>query len=219
MNDSWNRLEKVIDSSGLSINKFAATIGLKRSENLYRIKKGKNSISKELAELITIKYCNINKAWLLTGEGAMYANPIQNKDGTPVSTKKIPFYDSAIFESEELNGFILPLPEPLYYIDVPTLTNCDFASLFMGDSMKPKIPSGSIVALKEMDIQLILPGEMYLIVTDKYTTIKYIRTVSGNDSLVKLVPENKEFYDEMFLDKSLIRRIFMVKGVISTEVI
>lgn len=219
MNDSWNRLEKVIELSGLSINKFAATIGLNRSENLYRIKKGKNSISKELVDRITIKYCNINKAWLLTGEGAMYTNPVHNKEGTPVSTKKIPFYDSAIFESYELNDSLLPLPEPLYYIDVPTLANCDFASLFVGDSMKPKIPSGSIVALKEIDMELILPGEMYLIVTEKYTTIKYVRTVSESNSLLKLVPENKEFYDEMFLEKSLIRRIFMVKGVISTEVL
>ncbi|MFV0417172.1 MAG: helix-turn-helix transcriptional regulator [Dysgonomonas sp.] len=217
MNESWSRLEKVIDSSGLSINKFATTIGLKRSENLYRIKKGKNSISKELTELITTKYCNINKAWLLTGEGSMYTKPSLNKENNPATTKKIPFYDSAIFESEELNES--PLPEPLYYIDVPSLTNCDFASLFVGDSMKPKIPSGSIVALKEMDIQLILPGEMYLIVTEKYTTIKYVRTVSENHTLLKLVPENKEFYDEMLLDKALIRRIFMVKGVISTEVL
>ena len=39
------------------------SIGLKRAENLYQIKKGNNSISKELAELITIKYCNINNSF------------------------------------------------------------------------------------------------------------------------------------------------------------
>ena len=70
--NSWNRLQKVIDWSGLSVNSFAKSIGLKRAENLYQIKKGNNSISKELSELVTIKYCNISKSWLLTGEGEMF---------------------------------------------------------------------------------------------------------------------------------------------------
>ena len=216
MNDNWDRLSKVIESTNLSINKFATSIGLKRSENLYRIKKGKNSISKDLAEQITIKYCNISKAWLLTGEGTMHINEPENSKRIPLK-KKIPFYDSIIMDFDDQTE--ITLPEPLYYIEVPTLANCDLAALFVGESMKPEIPSGSIVALKEINIHLILPGEMYLIVTDKYTTIKYVRTVNENNSLVRLIPRNTEYYDETFLDKSLIRRLFLVKGVISTKVL
>src|SRR5690606_8849210 len=69
---SWIRLKKTIDWTGLSTNAFAQTIGLKRAENLYQIKKGNYSISKELADKITTKYDNINKLWLLTGEGQMF---------------------------------------------------------------------------------------------------------------------------------------------------
>lgn len=216
MNDNWDRLVKVIESTNLSINKFATSIGLKRSENLYRIKKGKNSISKDLAEQIATKYCNISKAWLLTGEGTMYINESGDKKGLP-SKKKIPFYDSIIMDSDAQTE--ITLPEPLYYIEVPSLANCDLAALFVGESMKPEIPSGSIVALKEINLHLILPGEMYLIVTDKYTTIKYLRTVNENNALLRLIPRNTEYYDEMLLDKSLIRRLFLVKGVISTKVL
>ncbi|SBV94537.1 LexA family transcriptional regulator [uncultured Dysgonomonas sp.] len=216
MNDNWDRLVKVIESTNLSINKFATSIGLKRSENLYRIKKGKNSISKDLAEQITTKYCSISKAWLLTGEGTMYINESGDKKGSS-SKKKIPFYDSIIMDSDEQTE--ITLPEPLYYIEVPSLANCDLAALFVGESMKPEIPSGSIVALKEINLHLILPGEMYLIVTDKYTTIKYIRIVNENNSLLRLIPRNTEHYDEMLLDKSFIRRLFLVKGVISTKVL
>ncbi len=216
MNDNWDRLVKVIESTNLSINKFATSIGLKRSENLYRIKKGKNSISKDLAEQITIKYCNISKAWLLTGEGTMYINESEENRKSS-SKKKIPFYDSIIMDSDAQTE--ITLPEPLYYIEVPSLANCDLAALFVGESMKPEIPSGSIVALKEINLHLILPGEMYLIVTDKYTTIKYLRTVNENNALLRLIPRNTEHYDEMLLDKSLIRRLFLVKGVISTKVL
>ncbi|MDU1892474.1 MAG: S24 family peptidase [Dysgonomonas sp.] len=213
MNDAWDRLEKVIKSTDLSINKFAESIGLKRSENLYRIKKGKNSISKDLAEIITIKYCNFSKSWLLTGEGTMYAN---GQEEAKTSIKKIPFYDSIILDSDGVEE--MTLKEPLYYIEVPTLANCDLAALFVGESMKPEIPSGAIVTLKEIALSQVLPGEMYMIVTDKYTTIKYVRNVTNNDSLLRLIPKNTEAYDEMLLDKSFVRRLFLVKGVISTKV-
>ena len=69
--EKWRRLERVIKWTGLSINSFALTIGLKRSENLYQIKKGNNGISRDLAELITAKYPSVSKGWLLTGEGEM----------------------------------------------------------------------------------------------------------------------------------------------------
>ena len=47
--DDWQRIEKIVRWTGLSVNSFALSIGLNRSENLYRIKRGDNGISKELA--------------------------------------------------------------------------------------------------------------------------------------------------------------------------
>lgn len=217
MNKDWDRLYKVIELSGLSINKFANNIGLKRSENLYRIKNNKNSISKDLAELITKKYCNVSKSWLLTGEGTMYKDLDNAEKGIKeINYKKIPFYGSITYDSTLKD---IKLSTPMYYIDVPSIATCDLAALFVGESMKPIIPSGSIVTLKEINLSLILPGEMYMIITDKYTTIKYIRTVEGNDQIVRLVPCNTNDYDETLIDKSLIRRIFLVKGVISSKIL
>lgn len=51
---SWQRLEQVVKWAGTSTNKFALGIGLKRSENLYQIKRGAFGISKELSSLIKI---------------------------------------------------------------------------------------------------------------------------------------------------------------------
>ncbi|WP_165024923.1 MULTISPECIES: S24 family peptidase [unclassified Dysgonomonas] len=214
--DSWNRLNEVIISTGLTTNAFASSIGLKRSENLYRIKKGKNSISKDLADAIATKYCNISKSWLLTGEGSMY---IENneKDTHSSSYKKIPFYDSVYTDIEPIADG--KKNEPSYYIEVPSLMNCDFATLFVGDSMAPEIPSGAIVTLKEINIESILPGEMYLIVTDAYSTIKYIRTAENDNSILRLIPKNTESYDDAIIKKAQIKRLYLVKGVISTKVL
>ena len=47
---SWRRLERVIESSGLTINSFARYVGLPRGENLYQIKRGNYGISLGVAK-------------------------------------------------------------------------------------------------------------------------------------------------------------------------
>ena len=42
---SWRRLERVIESSGLTINSFARYVELQRGENLYQIKRGNYGVS------------------------------------------------------------------------------------------------------------------------------------------------------------------------------
>jgi len=213
--DSWSRLEKVIDLSGLSVNSFAKSIGLKRAENLYQIKKGNNSISKDLSELITIKYCNINKSWLLTGEGNMLTGESEKTENESL-LKKIPFfnYDISMLKLEKGN-----IPDTKQYIEVPLLNNCDFATLCVGESMTPDIPSGSIVTLKKISIDLLLPGEIYYIVTNEFCTVKFLRTVENDPSKLRLVPGNKDDYDEAILNKNAIRHLFLVKGVISYKIL
>ncbi len=65
--DAWKRLEQIIDKNGLSINAFAAEIGLKRPENLYQIKRGNNGISVDLARKVCVAFPYVDRTWLLTG--------------------------------------------------------------------------------------------------------------------------------------------------------
>lgn len=85
-NTNWQRLEQVINWSELSTNRFAREIGLKRSENLYQIKRGSFGISKSLSELICAKYPGVNRAWLLTGESEMF-NIAQITTGRLITSK------------------------------------------------------------------------------------------------------------------------------------
>jgi phage repressor protein C with HTH and peptisase S24 domain len=212
----WARLEQVINLSGLTINSFAQSIGLKRAENLYQIKKGKNSISKDLAELIVSKYCTISKAWLITGEGSMFTEK-NKRDGESLnSSRGIPFYGS--ISAGEAGSSAIKFSKPLYYLEIPSLSNCDFAITNLGDSMSPDIPPGAIVTLKKLDISSILPGEIYLVVTNDYSTIKRIRTSHDNDLYLRLVPINVGTYDEAVVEKSMIRHLFLVKGVVSLKI-
>ena len=48
--------------------------------------------------------------------------------------------------------------------------------------------------------------------------MKRLRSVGDNDQSLRLVPANKNIYDETVIDKTFILRLFIVKGVISVKV-
>ena len=71
--NNWQRIEAVIKWANMSTNYFARHIGLARGENLYQIKRGNNGISRDVAQRIVAKFPQIDKLWLLTGDGQMFA--------------------------------------------------------------------------------------------------------------------------------------------------
>ena len=70
-NEEWSRLYAVICWAGMNTNSFSRTIGLRQAENIYRVKRGQNRISRDLADLVCSRFPEISKGWLLTGEGTM----------------------------------------------------------------------------------------------------------------------------------------------------
>lgn len=211
--ENWQRLEKVVRWSGMSVNAFAMHIGLKRSENLYQIKKGNHGISKELARVITEKYPAISKSWLLTGEGSML------KDGSDIwgqQKKGVPFYNVDISAIKDLGE--QPV-KPVYYIDIPTFSDCKLAVLSTSTAMAPYIPSGAIVLLKEHDPAKILPGEAYLITIKTFTGIRSIRFYTDDNTKLRLVPKNSADYDEMIVDRSEIEVLYLIKGYVVSKVL
>ena len=208
--ENWQRLEKVIKWAGMSVNAFALHIGLKRSENLYQIKKGNHGISKELANIISENYPVISKSWLLTGEGEM----LKDQEGAP-SKRGIPFYNVDIASVIEFRH--QPQQKPLYYIDVPMFYECDFAALSTSTAMAPEIPAGAVVALKEQDSLKIFPGESYLVVTKDFSGIRTIRSYAGDPGKIRLVPKNLMDYDEIVIDASEIKVLYLVKGIIVSK--
>jgi len=93
---AWYRLEEIRKHAGVSsTNAFAYVIGLKRSENLYQIKKGNHGISKLLANRIAQCYPEVNKLWLMTGEGSM----LLNGKSTEMGTKRL-IYLEDIYEAD-----------------------------------------------------------------------------------------------------------------------
>src|SRR5574344_1210068 len=168
MLSEWHRLERVIRWTGFSVNAFGLNIGLKRSENLYQIKRGNNGISKDLVDMIATKYPTISKGWLMTGEGTMFIDPPQ-QDKPPVG---IPYYGMDAAVVAEAN----PKPEPQSRLVLPMFKDCDLAAINIGTAMTPEIPAGGIVLLRKWDKEKVVPGGTYLILSTYFEGIRTVRS-------------------------------------------
>lgn len=208
MLDNWHRIERVVKWTGLSVNAFAHQIGLNRAENLYQIKKGNNGISRELADLITTKYSDISKAWILTGEGDMFGKEVRN------TCSDIPVFDM------EVSRYMLirESATPSFYISLPMFNDSDFAAISFSDAMCPAIPVSAMVIFKEVAADDILPGKAYYIASQQFNGIRYIRREIGS-TIVRLAPCNTVKYDEIAIEIEQITKLFVVKGVIIDKTI
>lgn len=192
----------------MSTNKFAHVVGLKRSENLYQIKRGSFGISKELSSLITKKYPQINRSWLLTGDGQMMVS-VSAAGIDPDMV--IPFYN---IDATQIRTIDLEKTKPLFNISFPVAA--DFAAQCVGHSMAPDIPNGAVVLLKKVDEETFLPGLPYLVIAKDFSTIKIVRTVAGDPNKLLLHPKNTADFDEIIVDRTKIRKLYVVRAVITT---
>lgn len=67
-NPTWQRIEHAMKKAGYNnANLFAKDLGLKRSEVLYRIKRGDNSVSRDIAQRIHRLVPSVSVGWLMLG--------------------------------------------------------------------------------------------------------------------------------------------------------
>lgn len=199
---SWKRLEQVIKFYGFTTNSFANELGLKRAESLYQIKRGNYSISKKLAGLIAEVFPDISESWLLTGDGEMMVNESE-------SVKKIPIYNIGVsnFTVDVLQEDNVP------EMEIPLLTHCDFALFNNGDAMSPEILPGSVVILQTVDIDSVVSGDMYMVVSDHFSVIRFVRYQDVESW--RLVAKNTDDYDDIILKIKSVKSVYKVKGVLS----
>ncbi len=70
-------ISKLLNYSELNAKQFAEKIGLERPQAIYDIQKGKTkSISPSMANKILSAFPELNKSWLLSGEGNMLKNNV-----------------------------------------------------------------------------------------------------------------------------------------------
>lgn len=176
-------LEKLLSRTGLTINSLATEIGLSRAQALYDIQNEKTkSITPSMADRIIQRFSDIDRVWLLTGEGDMLGGHDPQTEPTEFSLDKL---EKARALADELGVELIPmysepfragndgypLAETMNEVEsVWTLPDvrADMIVPVMGDSMAPTFPQGARLAVSRVffrpDEPLSIPfGEAFAI--------------------------------------------------------
>lgn len=221
MNEIVSRIKSLMEERGSSINSFAKEIGIDQS-NLNKKLSGSLRVTKNDTHKIS-ESLGVNLSWLLNGDGETYSEEgekLLSKTRISSSVKRssldmgvmVPFYDVefALGYDEMYND----TPNvPTKYISIPGYEKADFWCRASGDSMKPVINNGDIIALKTVkDWQSFLPmNEVYAIMTtNDLRTVKVVRR-GLDDAHFTLHAYNEEFEDQE-IPKSAITKVFKVLG-------
>ena len=204
--EAKDRINTILAYYKINAKVLSERIGMDRPQAIYDIINGKTrSITEKMACKIISVFSEINKPWLLSGEGEMFK---YTHDSAPdhtfslqtdraVDNQEVPLYDYnasagllAIFNDHNL--------EPTDFLRIPNLPPVDGAIYVRGESMSPLLKSGDIVMYKKkgLSIDSIFWGEIYLLSFvsdgDTYTAVKYIQKADDPEK-VRLVSFNPAF--------------------------
>lgn len=209
------RFDKYMKYKGLNDNKVTNSLGLSIG-TLGKSRKENRDLSDRNIENILKFYTDLNRTWLLTGEGEMLAHESTTPQLLPKTsyTSGRPYYNV-----DFIGGFDLVLNDqtivPEYNIDFAPYNQdgvvwCNIT----GNSMQPKISHGDIIAIKEVVgwQDYLSMGEIYAVVTANHLrTVKIIRQGKSEGTL-RFIPINTAEFDEQEVPIKMITRVFEVLG-------
>ena len=206
-----DRLDLYIKEKGLNDNVVTVDCGLSVGA-LNKARKGTTNLGLKAVERILKIYNDINRDWLLTGEGEM----LKTSD-----KKRIPVYDDDVTIGG-MNGSVANVDgqaRPTEWIDAGDwFPNATSAMHHYGDSMT-EYPSGCILALKRVnDPRLLINGENYVIETDEFRITKQIQDegdyIVAYSSNRETYPDGHLIHSPIRIPKDSIRHLDLVLGCV-----
>lgn len=208
-----DRIDAILALRCIKAKQLADLIGLDRPQAIYDILHGKTKgITESMAIKIISAFPEINKAWLISGEGKMLVNE---------TSKKIPLYNdvATIGGNNEQVANVDDAARPTEWIDAgdwfPSATS---AIHHYGDSMV-EYPSGCILALKRVnDPRLLINGENYVIETDEFRITKQLQDdgdfIMAYSSNRETYPDGRLIHSPIRIPKDAIRHLDLVLGCV-----
>ena len=205
-----DRILEYCDFKKMTINEFQAKAGLDK----YLFDDSSKAINSHIIKKILYYHPDLNRDWLLTGEGDMLKSGDEATDKPRINySQGVPYYNV-----DFIGGFDIvendQTVNPEYLIDFKPYAKATCWCNISGHSMEPEINNGDIIALRRIDDFSFLPmGEIYAIVTkNDMRTVKRIGP-SANPDNYTLIPTNKSpEYGIQELPKNMILAVFEVMG-------
>lgn len=175
------RTLEFIKSKGISMKEFELKCNLSTG---YVTSMRKGFGPEKLNNVLTA-FPELNRDWLLYGEGEMLIKSEQRKNipqKTNIEGKIIPLLPISA-QGGRLNDFVISVRESECEKVVSPIRDADFAIPISGDSMAPEYPNGSQVHVKKINEKAFIEwGRVYVLDTCNGVVIK------------RVVPSEKEGY-------------------------
>ena len=207
------RIHLFIESLNMPVSRFEKRCGL---SNGY-VKNFKGGLGAEKLEGILNAFPELNREWLLNGNGQMLAErEKQFREAKQDVLPLIPY--PAIGGYTEDNWTALLNDCPLYAIpDIKT--PADFLIKVGGDSMNPKYEAGDLLACKMIQEVLFFQwGKTYVIDTSQGVMVKNVYEDTENKENLLLVSENGDKYPPFSVPRSDVRKVALVVGSIRVRI-
>ncbi|MDD7276715.1 MAG: S24 family peptidase [Bacteroidales bacterium] len=215
-----DRFIEYMKIKGLNDNKVTQECGLSQGL-LGQARSGKSDLGAKTIDKILNKYQDLNKTWLITGDGMMLKGEEDNNNNPIAKQTSNPNEGIPLIPVEAMAGALTCDTTVLEYecdrYVVPVFKGADFLIPVKGSSMYPKYSSGDIVACQRVDMNNLFFqwNKVYVIDTNQGALIKRIKP--GHDENHILIVSDNEKYDPFELPYSAIHAVALVIGVIRLE--
>ncbi len=217
-----DRLKSFIKHKGLTYKSFEEACGFGNGT----AKRFNENSKPRTYDSIIATFPELNREWLLTGEGDMLKDEEHAENFNAKNPNLIPFYDAettggftGLVSSSDTNSKIIGYIQPGGWFDGKMTA----AIRHVGDSMV-EYPDGCVLAVREVtERRLLVPGRNYVIETDEFRVTKRVQR-SSSPNKIALYSSNEETYadgrlihEPFEVEIEDIRRIFSVLGYIVNQ--
>lgn len=217
MREKMQRFDTYMKFKGLNDNQVTTECHL--SQGLIgQARTGKSDLGPSAIDRILKAYQDLNRVWLLTGEGEMLKSaPNGGAGGGDYPGTLV--YDIDATCGMDGRDMMFAEDRIIGSVKLPGISNEAVIVRANGDSMEPRIFDGNLVAIREIkNWNDLFYGQIYLVLLDEYRMIKYIRKDKEDEENYIILHSENALYDDIRLHKSKIRKLFIVESILAVKV-
>ena len=188
MEKKIERFDKYMKIKGLNDNKVTNNLGLSIG-TLGKSRKENRDLSEKNIEKILNFYTDLNRTWLLTGEGSMLTTEPSLAGFNEMEYTRVPLLPISA-QGGSLNDFVVSVSLQDCEKIISPIKGADIAITISGDSMADEYPNGSIVLAKRINERAFIDwGKVYVLDTCNGVVVKTL-TPSEKENYVRCVSIN-----------------------------
>ena len=219
MRDIMRRFSLYMEIKGLNDNIVTLECGLSQGL-LGQARRGKSDLGKKTIDKILNKYQDLNRIWLLTGEGDM----ISVKPRPPITLS------SGGLRSHDYHTFLVPVTARAgALVDfqdgkidinecervVSPVGGADLAITVVGDSMYPRYPAGSYIFIKRINTDTFIEwGRSYVLDTSNGIIIREVQPGEDGGVMCHSINPSGQYRD-FSLRQDDIRAMFKILATVN----